>query len=751
MLRVRTDALALALALAAAACSASPVDGPASTPDGGALDAADAGADSGCAPGTLPRDDGSCRPAGIAADECGDGFAHDGEDACDPILPEVPCGKGTMAIPGETACREVAPCGLGTWGDIPVEADTQYVDGSYTGGDSDGSAAKPWTTVQSGVDAAAPGAIVAIAAGSYVEHVLVQGSPVRLWGKCPAEVELVGPVGSMFVVDVRSADGTEVHDLAATGGGVGIAFAGSEDALAERVWIHDTTDPGWMLQDYGGKTSAALRASLVESARGVGAYAVGASMTIEGSVLRATRSGPDKHFGRGIDVIDDPTSGRRSELTMRRSVVEQSRESGVSIYGSTALVEDSVVRDTQPSDADSSDGSGISVWFQLDTKERASLTLRRSVISHVYRGGISVQDSDLDVEATVVRDTKPDQSDQTGGIGILCVDATEVAAGQSRIGIRRSVVERAHLAGIGTAGVSAAVESVAVRDIEARISDALGGRGMTLENNGLVAPPVPGRGEVRGCRVERTQEAGIMFVGITGILEGTLVQDVEPRPDGLFGRGVSVEVDPPSGFASSVAFDRVRVERTHEFGVFVVGSQATVVDTVIRDTRMRPADQAYGVGLGIQMSFENGTAAQASLRTTTIEESHEIGIWVAGAVVDLEDVTVRDTKAIGDGSYGDGILVSTAFWNYATVATSVHATRSRVEGSARAGVSNFAADVSMGDSALSCNVIHIDGESFEGKTFVFTDRGGNTCGCDGEPVECAVLSASLSAPEPLEQ
>jgi hypothetical protein len=43
--------------------------------------------------------------------------------------------------------------GAAPWGDIPVESDTEHVDASYSGGNSDGSSAAPWTTIQAGVDA----------------------------------------------------------------------------------------------------------------------------------------------------------------------------------------------------------------------------------------------------------------------------------------------------------------------------------------------------------------------------------------------------------------------------------------------------------------------------------------------------------------------------------------------------------------------------------------------------------------------
>ena len=147
----------------------------------------------GCAdPLALMLPDGTCIRPGVPADGCAEGFVHDGEYGCDPILPEQPCAPGLMAVPGESACRTVLPCGAGRWGDIPIDAGTIYVDASYSGLDSDGSEARPWTTVSEAVMAAPPGALVAIAAGTYDESVAILGKPVRLFGVCPEKVTISG-------------------------------------------------------------------------------------------------------------------------------------------------------------------------------------------------------------------------------------------------------------------------------------------------------------------------------------------------------------------------------------------------------------------------------------------------------------------------------------------------------------------------------------------------------------------------------
>ncbi|MBW2454319.1 MAG: DUF1565 domain-containing protein, partial [Deltaproteobacteria bacterium] len=151
--------------------------------------------DDGCRAGELGLADGTCQPAGVPPELCAEGFeAVDG--GCQPVLPAEPCPKGTVALPGETACHPLGDCGAAPWGDLPVDGATQYVDAGYTGGSSDGSAQAPWTTIGEAIAAAAPGALIAVAAGSYAENVMIASKSVRLWGRCAELVEVVGTSGA---------------------------------------------------------------------------------------------------------------------------------------------------------------------------------------------------------------------------------------------------------------------------------------------------------------------------------------------------------------------------------------------------------------------------------------------------------------------------------------------------------------------------------------------------------------------------
>jgi hypothetical protein len=71
--------------------------------------------DNGCPAGSWLAPDGNCQPAGIPPEACAEGFVPTAEGGCEPILPEEPCPAGLMALPGETECHEVMPCGAGRW------------------------------------------------------------------------------------------------------------------------------------------------------------------------------------------------------------------------------------------------------------------------------------------------------------------------------------------------------------------------------------------------------------------------------------------------------------------------------------------------------------------------------------------------------------------------------------------------------------------------------------------------------------
>jgi hypothetical protein len=525
----------IAAVLLAAACGADAETVAPPVPDGA------------CVAGERPEA-GACVPAG--AGPCAAGFEADGR-GCRPILPEAPCADGEMALAGETACRPIASCGEGTWGDIPVEDGMQYVDGSF-GGTPDGTATAPWPTLQEALIAAGGrGGLIAIAAGDYDGEVVV-GDAVRLHGRCPSLVTVHGVAADRPAIFLApSAASTVIRSLAVTGVGYGIAV-NAVGVRIESVWVHDTGLTGVVALDGMGAADAVVVGTLVERASQAGLFTSGAPLTVESTMVRATRGIPGSPLGTSVGVVVSPMSGVPGTAAIRGSILTSAVGAGIAATGGSLTIESSAVLDT---------------------------------------------------------DALPSGED---GSGILAIAVDGVPA---TLAVIDSVVERSHEAGIVAAGAVASIERTTVRTTGVEPLDGSGGVGIALQQIGM-SPAL-----VRSSFVDDSEGVGLLVVDGNAVLESTAVDR----------SGVALETD----------------------GIAVVGIE-------------RPSGAAVS--------------------------------W------------------------------------------------SRVARSARAGISSFGAAVSIAADALECNAIHLDGERFQDRDFLFEDLAGNACGCDGAATPCKVFSTDLEPP-----
>jgi hypothetical protein len=528
--------------------------------------------------------EGCVRP-GIAPDGCAEGFAHDGGYGCVPILPPAPCPAGLMAVPGETECRPIMACGEGKWGEIPVDTSTVYVDAAYLAGDGNGSALKPWPTISDAVSAAPPGALVAIAEGSYYEDVMLGSKTLRIWGICPDKVEVVAlgqgtfcPPSALCIIG--GATGSEIHGLSLRGDG--LVISGSEQLLIDRVKVHDTANRGIVIQDTLGVTSVRIVGSLIEQATELGIYVAGASAEVEASVVRATQLSATSNGGRGINVQLSCSStscnpNSRSNAVVRGSLVEQNHYEGIYVMGSDVVVEASVVRGTLPL-ANGTMGRGIGVsplciGAMCDPSVRADVVVQGSVVEQNHDIGVAVFTSDVLVESTVVRDTQREVA--TGGMGRgITVQLICIASGcyelPAAVTIRGSLVEQNRDVGIFVGGSDARVESTVVRDTRARESDSLFGDGVAAMEWGA-----PTSVTLTDARIEESARAGVASFGASVTLARTAIAcaalDLDGEPfegnnvefadqgDNVCGcpqalnacKLVSTELDPPAPLGSS--------------------------------------------------------------------------------------------------------------------------------------------------------------------------------------------------------
>jgi hypothetical protein len=187
------------------------------------------------------------------------------------------------------------------------------------------------------------------------------------------------------------------------------------------------------------------------------------------------------------------------------------------------------------------------------------------------------------------------------------------------------------------------------------------------------------------------------------------------------------------------------VERSHTVGVEVLGSDATIDATTVRDTLAEVLTGNFGRALDIEDDRTSKQRASANVTRTACFSSREIGVLILDSDLTADGLLVVDTQAReGDGLFGDGIDV------FALAAdASANVTASRIVKSARAGLSSFGANLELGASALECDAIPIDGESVSSNAPTFVDDGGNACACSGAGVVCQVLTNGLAPPAPV--
>lgn len=488
----------------------------------------------GCQAGEAEAEGGACVPAGVPADMCAPGF--DPEDGgCTAVLPADPCPDGLMAVPGESRCHEVVPCADGTWGDIPVEAGTQFVDRSYSGasGPSDGTETRPWTKIQDGVDAAQAGATVAVAAGTYAEDVLIADRPVRLTGRCPKLVAIAGTAAEPAAIQIGpAAGGTEIRTLTISGQASGVFVSGAEDIGVDRVWVHDTADIGLRIQSGTGAATVALSESLIEATSLAGVLVSGSDLSVSSSVVRETQPDPaTSGFGLGIAVQDDPVTANRAVAKIERSVLQSNHESGLLVMGSDVTLEGTAVLDTEPRMADGSAGRGIEAQDSPTSGEPAALVVLASVIERSHEAGIAIFGASAELAAVTVRDTLPRASDMAGGAGIAA-QTDMVTAARPALKVASSLVETSRRAGILIVDGDLTLQSVIVRNTEPQASDGLYGDGVAA-----ISLEGPSQVEMQACLIARNPRAGISTFGATIAIGSTAMEcngvDIVAEDDGM--------------------------------------------------------------------------------------------------------------------------------------------------------------------------------------------------------------------------
>jgi len=629
------------------------------------------------------------------------------QDGDRPVCePEV---DGTFPVYGHADCRPLGdPCPAGEWPDIPAEVTGEriYV---LAGSSGDGSQASPYGTIAEAVSQAAGGDVVVIGAGVYPEMVAVDQT-LTLWGKCvqQAVIDAPGPYVqySDGAIMVNGSAQVTVRNLQIGGGQNGVRL-NSENAFAllEGVWIHGATREGVSQQVYGG--SVTLRASLIDSMQalddgtmgwGIGTRQ-GCDLRVESSTIETARDVGIWTVANTIHLEDalvrntlakesNGTGGRGLELqtgavgTVQRTLFDHNRDAGVVVIEASRVdLEDSVIFDTQPLEANSSSGSGVAV---MQSNSRATFRRSQLIGNRDAGANVSGNGAELILEDVLISGTLPVQQSGLYGNGIWVESGGVITA-------TRTLLDGNHNAGViaVSSGTSVDLTGVIVRntaddapDHASHIGDGEGlwaeqGASLTLTNGLLEANHGTGAvarsdgttltlaGSVvlenksrvfdgqRGYCLDVTDGArgvvtGGLFsrcqgIGITSDASGSVLdlQDVTVEnirsEESSRGNGAGMWVE--DGVQVTLARGKFAGNRT--VGVYVLGSQTTADLTDVSVTGTLPEEIGNVLGRGLEVD----TGAEVTLTRALISRNLDAGIAVggAGSLLKAQDLTVTDT------------------------------------------------------------------------------------------------------------
>lgn len=748
--------------------------------------------DDGCEAGTV-FEEGSCVPAGVPVDGCGSGFIHDGDGACEPVVPVAPCADGLMAVPGDTACRPVMDCGTGPWGNLAVGPGTIYVDATYSGNDGDGTASKPFASLEAAIAAASAGDHIALAAGDYIEDHYVN-KPLTIEGVCPGAVRLLGnPFESFFAplelgpgASGSVVRGVEVTDL---GSDRAVVVNGATGVRIEQVRLTNNLLGGLLVQTSGTNVAeVTLQDSLVDGNREAGVFVWGAKVEVVGCDIRDTEGVAAGDAGTGVTASARDAS--QAEVTVRGSRIAGNTFFGVQVIGSRVTIEDTLVRDTQPRASDGVGGRSLNVVPRPDSMLRSTVTVRGSRFDRGRGTGLFASGADVTVENTVIDDVEPDAESPDSRVVNVQSTSFDLSDRSTYLTMRHCVLSKAQGIGLYASGGRHDLTGIVIRDIAPDLSNE-GGRGLYLRDDQLTGSPI--QVQSRGSVVNRATEVGVFMAGGEATFEGLVVRDTQASSEGR-GRGVSLGTTTAKPV---VTLRASRIERNLGHGIFSFGARLTLEGTVVRDTL--PADSG-GFGRGLGALSEQGVPV--NVVGSLFSGNREVGLYAQGVALQMTGSAIEGTRALDDGTRGRGLSLhpgpteapTTAAITESVIrdndemgiyvldtATTVHrsiitttrsvaadgpalfgdaivvdgtseltVTESLLARNQRAAILYLGGQVALGDTALACHALPlVDGSAAE-QPLTFEDLGGVRCGCDDTPTPCRWATTQPTVPVPLE-
>ena len=657
------------VASASGLCPAQPIgSSPADCPSGRIFEGSGFAAGTGTCQPRLPNED--CPAGWRAVPLRAEGSGLDGllqATHCEPPPPPTDCPPGTIALPGDVACRPLGTTCPSTADRWPDEAALRALAPTFTGpvfyaasdaaADGAGTRDNPRLLNAATLRAAESG-IVALAMGDYSAAIRLDRH-VALVGACVAATTLTAS---------SSSDSTGTIDIAAA----------APAAVANLTLTGDR--PGVTVQP-GASEPHALSAIAIVGARTAGIIVTGAqSLRLTDLRIEGTRASAGRTFGRGLALTEGATV-LASGLALRgnRDIALSLDGAATSLTADRLLITDTIERLT-----DGTFGRAIDLRGGARADLTASAMISNREVALAADGiGTSLTATDLFVSGTRARarDSLAGRGlELTGGATAtlsraafsghldltLSLDGTGTLATLDNVLVERTA--GALLTGANgygasvTGGASLRATALVVSGSHSAGLLASGARTrLTLTDSLITAtdPDIGGAGN--GLAVEsgaiadlhRTllsgnTEAALFATGTGSRVEAddlTLTNTRSNSSDGRAGLGIWLQA------GANLVGDRLLL-RANRFAAAYATGQGTDLQLrglVVAGTLPQSGDGRGGMGLFLT------EGATATVEGATLLANHEVGLLLDGASATLRDLFIADTLPRASGLHGSGI------------------------------------------------------------------------------------------------
>jgi len=356
---------------------------------------------------------------------------------------------------------------------------------------------------------------------------------------------------------------------------------------------------------------------------GVSAWQSGTKLNLSETVVRGSAPNGVGMGGRGLEVREG------ASVSVSRCLFEHNTEVGILAGDSETDLELSatVVRSTLPSGA----GEG---GYGMDLSDGASASVSGCLFDGNTEVGVGIENSgtELELSATLVRDTKANDEGEGGpGMGVMDGAGALVTGclfeGNAGIGF-----------GVAGSGTKVDLSGTVVRDTMPD-ADGQSGHGLEVADASV---------SLTGCLIDGNTGLGIGVWHLDAELyqSETVVRETMPNSEGGGGQGIAVA----EGASATIA--RCLFDGNAATGIAVSqsGAKMSLSTTVVRDTM--PNGKGEG-GYGMEAS----DGAASSVSACLFEANTQLGVFGTGpsTVTEVSATVVRDTMPTEGGIDGVGL------------------------------------------------------------------------------------------------